>query len=434
MIKKKPKRTSGSAKIKKRMRNRANASSFSSRYSRRGPENRRVIYWYILIIFQIIVLCYLVIRDKDKIFPPSEEEVVATTSTEQGTETISSSTKSDPVYEEYELHEDYIAPPTNSSNYTASGKVSAAEVPSGKAPVLSKSSLPLKQNPPSDNLGKTSARASNSPKSSSSGLAPVSPASNLAKIKQHTSPNTWEKNAVKTIELPSGYPIIAIIIDDMGIDKVHTKAILDIPAPLTVSFITYASDLRYWGDYARSTGKEIMLHIPMQPSNASVDSGPNTLTTSMKRQDIQRVLQDTVFPLLSTLKPAGANNHMGSKFTADKVLMSYFMETFSSYGLYFIDSLTSKDSSGLLAADTYGIPAASRNVFLDNTDDFSYVMNQLSLLEKAARKHGFAIGIGHPHVSTIQALNVWVNTLGDKGLYLVPTSAIIRARLKQTGA
>ena len=56
-------------------------------------------------------------------------------------------------------------------------------------------------------------------------------------------PNNWEQYAVKTGVIPKNAPLVAVIIDDLGIDKKRTSKIIELPAPLTVSFITYANKL-----------------------------------------------------------------------------------------------------------------------------------------------------------------------------------------------
>jgi polysaccharide deacetylase 2 family uncharacterized protein YibQ len=51
----------------------------------------------------------------------------------------------------------------------------------------------------------------------------------------------------------------------------------------------------------------------------------------------------------------------------------------------------------------------------------------LAKVEAQARRHGFAIAIGHPHDGTIEALSGWLPGLGARGLDLVPVSAIIKS-------
>jgi len=242
----------------------------------------------------------------------------------------------------------------------------------------------------------------------------------------------WQKNALPPAEkIPADAKVIALIIDDMGIDKKRTKKISELPAPLTMSFIAYADHLPEQMTKAKEDKKELMLHIPMQPANDKIDSGPNTFRTDMDAALIAQVLQISMPQELLDIGVVGINNHMGSLFTADEKSMKAFFRAFKPYDLFFIDSVTSKDSVGLKLADKEHIAAASRNIFIDNKDDENYILGQLKKLEEAAEENGFAIGIGHPHDGTINALKKWLPSLKAKQLYLVPASYVVTRRLSE---
>ena len=260
----------------------------------------------------------------------------------------------------------------------------------------------------------------------------IKPAAPIVKPAPQKHIPLWQKNALPTAEkIPTDAKVIALVIDDMGIDKKRTKEISELPAPLTTSFITYASHLPEQMTKAKKDKKELMLHIPMQPANPKVDSGPNTLKTDMDAALITQVLQISMPQELLDIGVVGINNHMGSLFTADEKSMKAFLHAFKPYDLFFIDSVTSKDSVGLKLADKEHIAAASRNIFIDNEDDENYILGQLKKLEDAARENGFAIGIGHPHDGTIKALKKWLPTLKAKQLYLVPASYVVTRRLSE---
>ena len=76
----------------------------------------------------------------------------------------------------------------------------------------------------------------------------------------------------------------------------------------------------------------------------------------------------------------GANNHMGSRLTADRQRLKWVLEEFKARKLFFIDSRTTKDTVALEVAGELGVPAAQRQVFLD--DDF-----RRAALPRATRVH-----------------------------------------------
>jgi polysaccharide deacetylase 2 family uncharacterized protein YibQ len=234
----------------------------------------------------------------------------------------------------------------------------------------------------------------------------------------------WEKFALPTVET-GGRPMIAVIIDDMGLDKRRSEKILQLPGPLTISFMSYAEDLGRQTDEARAHGHELMMHVPMEPLAEGLDAGPGALLVNLPMDELKkRVGED-----LDRFKGyVGINNHMGSKFTAFAPGMQVVMDELRRRGLLFIDSMTTDHSVGLNLAQQSGVPTAARNVFLDNAGDIVAVDGQLTKLEDLARKKGNAIAIGHPRDATIAALAAWLPTLQAKGLVLVPVTEVVKAR------
>lgn len=240
----------------------------------------------------------------------------------------------------------------------------------------------------------------------------------------------WEKYAIPDVRT-GGRPMIAVIIDDMGVDKRRSEKILQLHGPLTVSFMSYAEELpRQTGD-ARAHGHELMMHVPMEPMSVSIDPGPGVLLVSLTAEELRRRIEEDLDRFDGYV---GINNHMGSKFTAYGPGMQLVMDSLRQRGLLFIDSLTTDRSVGLALAEKAGVPTAARNVFLDNAGDLASVQVQLAKLEDVARKKGTAIAIGHPRDATIQALAGWLPTLAGKGLVLVPVTEVVKARREMAAA
>ena len=122
----------------------------------------------------------------------------------------------------------------------------------------------------------------------------------------------------------------------------------------------------------------------------------------------------------------GANNHMGSRFTEDAAGMRVVLEELRSRGMLFLDSRTTGRSACAAVAATVGLQFASRNVFLDNDTSAAAVRAQIVVLEQVARKHGTAIGIGHPHDGTLTALAEWLPIAAERGIAVVPLTSAMR--------
>lgn len=217
-------------------------------------------------------------------------------------------------------------------------------------------------------------------------------------------------------------PVIAVVIDDMGISLKRTADIASLQAPLTASFLTYGRRLAEQVENSRRAGQEIMIHVPME-AKSNIDTAPDVLTTHMSAEEIKQNLSAMLGKFDNV---QGINNHMGSKLTEDKERMAAVMEVLKERKLFFLDSKTSAGSHAEEAAAETGVAYAHRHVFIDNNNDKAYILGQLQKAENIARKNGYAIAIGHPKTQTYAALKEWLPALSGKDIRLVPLSRIIR--------
>lgn len=217
-------------------------------------------------------------------------------------------------------------------------------------------------------------------------------------------------------------PVIAVVIDDMGISLKRTADIASLKAPLTVSFLTYGRRLSEQVENSRRAGQEIMIHVPME-AKSNIDVAPDVLTTAMSKDEIKRNLSVMLGKFDNV---QGINNHMGSKLTEDKERMAAVMEVLKQNNMFFLDSKTSAGSHAEEAAAETNVAYAHRHVFIDNNNDKKYILGQLQKAEKIALKNGYAIAIGHPKSQTFEALKEWLPALNGKKVRLVPLSQIVR--------
>jgi polysaccharide deacetylase 2 family uncharacterized protein YibQ len=240
---------------------------------------------------------------------------------------------------------------------------------------------------------------------------------------QTSNPQAWRRNALPFADLNSK-PLVAIVIDDVGLDRPRSKRAWELPGPLTMSFLPYAKDLGDQARAARAHNKELMLHLPMEP-NGRQDPGPGALLVSLPDAELRLRTQ---VALDSFDGYAGVNNHMGSRFTAFRPGMDSVLRQFKARGLMFLDSRTSPQSVGDQVAQEMGVPSIVRHVFLDDDESLDAVRRKLAETEALARRQGFVIAIGHPHEATLQALSEWLPTVQGKGLALAPATAALRKR------
>ena len=232
----------------------------------------------------------------------------------------------------------------------------------------------------------------------------------------------WQRYAVP-VSGAEGRPMIAIVIDDAGIDRQRSLQAMTLKGPLTFAFLPYAHDLAGQTAAARASGHELIVHLPMEPDDGLADPGPNALMTGLDHGEILRRLR---WGLARFDGYVGVSNHMGSGFTADSSAMRTVMTELKARGLLFLDSRTTRESVAVRIARDLGVPHAERNVFLDNEVAPEAVRARLAELEQVARQDGFAVGIGHLHDVTLAELARWLPEVEGRGFALVPISAIVR--------
>lgn len=220
-------------------------------------------------------------------------------------------------------------------------------------------------------------------------------------------------------------PLIAVVVDDMGINQDRTKDIISLQAPLTSSFLTYGKDLGQYALQAREAGHEIMIHVPMEPK-VPANLAPDTLRTDMDEVEIEQIF-NKMLNKFAQIRVSGINNHMGSRFTENKEKLGYVMNILKDNKMFFLDSKTTASSKGRELAMEDEVDFAARDVFLDNENNYQYIMGQLAKAEKMAAKKGFAIAICHPKSQTFLALKDWITALPEKNLKLVHVSEIVKA-------
>jgi len=239
----------------------------------------------------------------------------------------------------------------------------------------------------------------------------------------------WLRNAVPFAD-PGKKPMVVVVMDDLGLDRKRTYRTLTLKGPLTLAFLAYSGELAAQTAAGRARGHELIIHVPMEPLGPYTDPGPDVLLAGMSPDDIRTRLRRALdrFPGY-----VGINNHMGSKFTADRSGMAVVLTELKARGLLFLDSKTTGGSVAAEIAREIGLPFAERNVFLDNEPSLAAVEIQLYKLEEYARQYGHAIAIGHPHDATLDALEAWLPTLDKAGLALVPLSAIVKRHANGNG-
>ncbi len=207
-------------------------------------------------------------------------------------------------------------------------------------------------------------------------------------------------------------PRIAIIIDDIGYDRKVAYALSELDPNITFSVLPFAPFGKQISEKLHKNGVQLMLHLPMEPTDyPNVNPGPGAILSTMNPDELLDQVRKDINDIPYIV---GVNNHMGSELTRHSNQMNQVFTILKKKNLFFIDSRTASNSQGKASARLLKIKFAQRDVFLDNTQEADYITGQFKELIGLAKKHGSAIGIGHPYKATLATLSVELPKLENK--------------------
>jgi polysaccharide deacetylase 2 family uncharacterized protein YibQ len=219
-------------------------------------------------------------------------------------------------------------------------------------------------------------------------------------------------------------PQVAIVIDDLGWDRQVAESLLALDAPLSFAILPAAPYQLYIAQEAQRRGRDVLLHLPMEPHGyPQINPGHDALLSHMQADELAAHLERALQALPSVV---GVNNHMGSRLTENRAAMRVVMQHLKQHNLFFLDSRTSQHSLAYRIAREMGVRAAQRHIFLDHDVRQGTIAKRLYDLVALANTHGQAIGIGHPYPETLQALQEALPTLRQSGIELVPVSHLVQ--------
>lgn len=217
---------------------------------------------------------------------------------------------------------------------------------------------------------------------------------------------------------------IAIIIDDWGQSTANCKYLKEIPEPLAVSILPGLRHTKDVANCAKLYHKLAMLHLPLEALH-NYDFYPSDyiIKTTMKPALVSKIVDGDLSQLPSI---EGVNNHMGSKATEDKSLMRIIFKKIKKKGLFFVDSMTARNTVCAGLADEMGLAFGKRDVFLDNINTREAITKQIMVLAQKARRKGYAVAIGHDRRLTMQVLKEEIPWLKAQGFQIVSIKGLLK--------
>ena len=236
----------------------------------------------------------------------------------------------------------------------------------------------------------------------------------------------WQVYA-RPFDRASRKPRIAIVIAGLGQSAAQTEAaVAKLPGTVTLAFSPYAADLPSWFEKANAAGHELMVQVPMEPTDfPREDPGPaSLLTTLTPAQNLERL----EWVMSRATGYVGLTNFMGARFTAASDALPPILEVLKGRGLLFLETRTSNQSVVAASADPLGLPRAADDRNFDGDLTRAGIDRTLADLEQIARQNDRAIGVGSAYPVTIERIAAWATTIEGKGIVLAPVSATVVAK------
>ncbi len=220
---------------------------------------------------------------------------------------------------------------------------------------------------------------------------------------------------------PTRHGRLAIVLDDWGYSQQLVPQVLQLPGPVTLAILPHRPYSKAIAEAVRGSSCEVILHMPMESSNAHSAREPHILTPPMSAAQVRQSLDEA---LATVPRAVGVSNHQGSKATEDPVLMRLVLEDLHRRHLLFLDSLSTSRSVCRDVAHQVQIPYARRAVFLDNEETPAAVRRQLLRAAALAQRTGQAVAIGHDKRVTLQVLQELMPQLAQEGIEFVRISEV----------
>ena len=233
------------------------------------------------------------------------------------------------------------------------------------------------------------------------------------------------RDKAKLYTINPNLPKICIIVDDFGaISSTLFERFNSLDKEIAFAVLPNLRNSKEQMKKAVEAGREVIIHIPMEPENPKEKLEPNTILTSMNDFEIKSQIESWMYELPLVV---GANNHMGSKATVDERLMYTVLSTLKQNDLFFIDSYTTANSVVKKIAKDLNVKTLSRDIFLDVPEtSLKNARTKIEHIKKINNKDVILV-ITHCHTDVkYRQLVHFIDRIKDEGYQIIPLSLGVR--------
>lgn len=287
----------------------------------------------------------------------------------------------------------------NSANDSAKNAADSAENATGEKPLLP-SGLAVA---PAEGLSEPSAY----------GPLPIRSAQGAA---------AWQYYA-KPSQVPPARPVIAIVVHGLGFSSANVQRALALPDVVSLAFTPYAERVGETSSKAREAGHEVFISLPTEPdANTNSDPGPKALLTTLPAEENSARLR---WALGRVPGAVGVLTPLHNAFSDHAPSVHSVMQELATRGLGYIGTTPPIDALGNPRG--LALPLRTPDAMIDQQLTRSAMMAQLEALEAVALKNGQALAVTEAYPLSLELIGTWSQSLAEKGITLVPASALLRA-------
>lgn len=227
--------------------------------------------------------------------------------------------------------------------------------------------------------------------------------------------------------MPQSTKQMAIVLEDMGEGREGVAEALALETDITFAVLPLCQYSTQDAQAATEAGKEVMLHLPMEPAGNKTDAAAfNGITGDMNTQAIREYIEKAA---KSVPGAKGAGDHQGEVISQNMSAMRAVLSQLQEEGAaYYLDSRSVQSNAPQLLCRDIGLPYAQRNVNIDGRMNAGYIKRQLLIAADIAEKYGKSIAVGHlgqkDSALMVQVIADMLPELQEKGIEVVFVSEL----------
>jgi polysaccharide deacetylase 2 family uncharacterized protein YibQ len=215
-------------------------------------------------------------------------------------------------------------------------------------------------------------------------------------------------------------PRLSLVMGGVGREPALLDAMLALDPDVTYAVMANSPYATEVSDRLAKNGREVIAHLPLEPSPPNYVDGPEFLTTAMPPgQARQRASK-----LLAKIPGAvGADAYLGSRFVTSKSHVSALMGALREAGIFYLDRRITTESVTDKAAKSLGVRTVLRTHYLDGED--GGLAAALRAIEVSLVLQGHAVVVASPSPEVLAELGPWLRGLRARRIHLLRLSEVV---------